>query len=600
MLRYVKEVVMAIQNFLSGGYYGKLGDTVGQRWKNKRTIRAYVIPSNPRTEKQQKNRGNFGQCTAKAQIALQMNYNTTLFNSTSSSAWNERMSTARNLQKDGEQNLDLIPLYPYSYAPTYLITDIYDFKKADETFYTASVGGTLPSVDRSMSILIQTQNPTTSEVYDEFLFRADFIAGEKPYIKIYNANINLSGYKLKARIVSNDDPTPTDICVSREVEVKGKTIEVIYLDLSSPTVTRENNVVSIATKTAFETATKTMTGAKITVVKGGQYVVEEPLAVDVVDKDGFFAIQITTDNDEDINKAFFGTDCDLSFTDFALETDRKVFRINDNRLQITEDNPTYTISKYAVDEPTDDTIQAAFHYDEGLALIGAFSGAVLCDAYVATYVDTVDCFCLATSKNGKTTFKVMTMTEVFPAKSTTCQMHFAGKTVELLGVKYSFEAFNSNYSNKKTFVDLTDKQIFDSVEGGEVVANVTVDGSGNVTSVADALLDVVTIKLADDTVSSIEINNCQNLKLTFTAGGKTYSSTRLSAENNCINSGDPEYDIKHTMNLGFIYGESPDYDEQQIINSFTLSKADESADSFINGADLPYPIKINPNFTFNG
>ena len=30
---------MAIQNFLSGGYYGKLGATVGQRWKNKQNLR---------------------------------------------------------------------------------------------------------------------------------------------------------------------------------------------------------------------------------------------------------------------------------------------------------------------------------------------------------------------------------------------------------------------------------------------------------------------------------------------------------------------------------------------------------------------------------
>lgn len=591
---------MAIQNFLSGGYYGKLGDTVGQRWKNKRTVRAYVIPANPRTEKQQKNRGNFGQCTAKSQIALQMNYNTTLFNSTSSSAWNERMSTARNLQKDGEQNLDLIPLYPYSYVPKYVITDIFDFKKENELFYTASISGNLPSVDRSMSILIQTQNAITSEIQDELLFRADFIAGDSPYIKIYNANVNLSGYKLKARIVSNDDTTPDDIFVSREVEILGKTVETVYLDFSEPTVARVGNVVTVSSKTPYENVTKTIMGARITVVKGGQYVRENPLSVDVIDNNGYFAIQIKTDNDADINTAFFGTDCDLTFTIFSLETDKKVFLINGNNLQVTESNPTYTISSYTVDEPTDDTVQAVFHCDEGLDNIGAFSGAVLCDAYVAAYVDIVDCFCLATSKNGKTTFKVMTMTKVFPAKNTTCQIHFAGKTIELLGVKYSFGIFEGEYNNKKTFVDLTDKQIFDSNEGGQVIANVLLDSNDNVASVTDALLDVVTIKLADDTVSSIEINKCQNLKLTFEIEGKTYSSSQISEEDNYINSGDPDYDIKDTMQLAFIYSEETDYDEQRFINSFTLSKADSSADSFINGDELPYPIKINPNFTFTG
>lgn len=589
---------MAIQNFLSGGYYGKLGDTVGQRWKNKRTIRAYVIPSNPRTEKQQKNRSNFGQCTAKSQIALQMNYNTTLFNSTASSAWNERMSTARNLQKDGEQNLDLIPLYPYTYAPAYIITEIYDFKKADETFYTANVRGSLPSVDRSLSIIIQTQNATTSEVVDEFLFRADFISGMNPYIKIYNANVNLGGYKLKARLVSNDDTVSNDIVVSREVEIVGPRLQTVYLDFSSATVSRVDNIVTVISKTPYENATKTISDAKITVVKGGQYVVESPLSVDVIDSSGYFAIVVTTDNDVDINKAFFGTDCDLSFSDFSLETDAKKYVIQDNRLQITEVNPTYTISNYTVDEPTDDTVQAVFHYNEGLANIGAFSGAVLCDAYVATYVGNVNCFCLTKSENGKTTFRVIPEANVFPAKNTTCQLHFAGKTKELLGVKYEFGAFTEYYSNKKTFVDLTDKQIFNNTEGGRVLANVRVDVSGNVTDVADALLEVVTIKLADDIVPDYVINKCQNLKLTFEIGGKTYSSPQISAEGNYITAGDPKYNIKDIMGLNFIYSENPDHDEQRVINNFTLSKADSSADSFINGDALPYPIKINPDFTF--
>ena len=590
---------MAIQNFLSGGYYGKLGDTVGQRWKNKRTVRAYVIPANPRTEKQQKNRGNFGLCTAKSQIALQMNYNTTLFNSTSSSAWNERMSTARNLQKDGEQNLDLIPLYPYSYVPKYIITDIIDFKKENETFCTATVKGTLPSVDRSMSILIQTQDPITSEIQDDLLFRADFIAGVNPYIKIYNLNIDLGGYKLKSRIVSNDDTTPDDIVVSREVEILGKTLETVYLDFSEPTVTRVNNIVTVTSKTPFETVAKTMDGAKITVVKAGQYVTENPLSVDVIDSNGNFAIQIETDGDTDINKAFFGTDCDLSFTTFSLETDKKVFLINGNHLQVTESNPTYTMSNYTVDEPTDDTVQAVFHCNEGLANIGAFSGAVSCDAYVAAYVGNVNCFCLAKSENGKTTFRVMTEANVFPAKNTTCQIHFAGITKELLGVKYSFGAFEGYYGNKKTFVDLTDKQIFNSSKGGDVVASVTLDANGNVSSVVDALLEVITITLENDTVSNHVINKCQNLKLTFQVDGKTFSSSTISNHDCYLNAGDPAFNINDTLSIMFDYDTSLDHEEQRVVNNFTLSKADSTADSFIDGDDLQYPIKINPEFTYS-
>ena len=35
---------MAKQNIISGGFYGKVGELIGQRWKNIRTVRAYTKP----------------------------------------------------------------------------------------------------------------------------------------------------------------------------------------------------------------------------------------------------------------------------------------------------------------------------------------------------------------------------------------------------------------------------------------------------------------------------------------------------------------------------------------------------------------------------
>lgn len=589
---------MAIQNFLSGGYYGKLGNTVGQRWKNKRTIRAYVIPANPRTEKQQKNRGNFGLCTAKAQIALQMNYNTALFNSTSSSAWNERMSTARNLQKDGEQNLDLIPLYPYSYVPTYIISEIYDFKKENETYYTASVKGTLPSVDRSMSILIQTQNAVTSEVLEEFLFKADFITGVNPYIKIYNANINLSGYKLRARIVSNDDTAPADIVVSREVEILGKTLETVYLDFSEPTVTRLGNVVTVTSKTPFETVAKTMVGAKITVVKAGQYVTEDPLSVDVIDSNGNFAIQIETDSDTDINTAFFGTDCDLSFTTFSLETDAKVFMINNNRLQITESNPTYTISNYTVDVPNDDTIQGQFHCNEGAAALGTFTQIINCQAYIGTLYSFIICNLSMTSENGKTTFKILPMPKVYPANKENCTFMFNGKTITVFGVNYEFKSLTATYSNKKTFVDLSDKNIFVNGGNSKLYAYYTRDAATKVkTYVSVKALAEVTGVLANQS-QKFSLNKCSNIKVDFDIDGNHYSADNLINTDCNIKGSETSQIGTECLTLGFNFGSSAEGTGASILYGFTLSKVDSAQDSFIGGDELAYPIKINPDFTF--
>ena len=589
---------MAIQNFLSGGYYGKLGDTVGQRWKNKRTVRAYVIPANPRTEKQQKNRGNFGKCTAKSQIALQMNYNTTLFNSTSSSAWNERMSTARNLQKDGEQNLNLIPLCPYRYVPTYTITEIYNIKKENETFYTATVEGNLPSVDRSMSILIQTQNPLTSEVYDEFLFKADFIHGNSPYIKIYNANVDLSGYKLKARIVSNDDTTADDIFISNEVEILGSKKETVYLDFSQPTVTRASNVVTISSKTLYQVTTATMTGQKITVVKAGQYVIEEPLVVDVINDGGYFAIQITTDSDIGINTAFFGADCDLSFTTFSLETNTTIYAITNNRLQITEENPTYSISGYTVDIPADDTIQAQFHCDEGASAIGNLTDTIICEAYVATYYDDVNCNLTISSENGKTTFTATPILKVFPAEDASCLLKFAGKTVTLLGVNYVFEPFQSEYSNKKTFVDLTDRTIFVNDGQSTVYAEYSEDESAVFNGFVSAEARLHVLGLFNDDTAEFLVNDCTNMKLSFSYNGNIYNSTSIDGANCYLYGKNVGFVNFDKLNMSFNFNTAETSAGQVTINNFTLSKINESADCFIAGDDLLFPIKINPNFSF--
>lgn len=50
---------MGKMNLLKGKWDGKVGQTVGAKWKNKATIRTYSIPSNPNTQAQQDVRGAF-------------------------------------------------------------------------------------------------------------------------------------------------------------------------------------------------------------------------------------------------------------------------------------------------------------------------------------------------------------------------------------------------------------------------------------------------------------------------------------------------------------------------------------------------------------
>lgn len=47
-------------NLLKAAYYGKVGETVGSKWKDKNTVRVLTKPSNPNTQAQQTVRTGFG------------------------------------------------------------------------------------------------------------------------------------------------------------------------------------------------------------------------------------------------------------------------------------------------------------------------------------------------------------------------------------------------------------------------------------------------------------------------------------------------------------------------------------------------------------
>lgn len=55
---------MGKMNLLKANWEGKVGQTVGAKWKNKSTIRTYSKPANPKTADQEKVRGVFKQMTS--------------------------------------------------------------------------------------------------------------------------------------------------------------------------------------------------------------------------------------------------------------------------------------------------------------------------------------------------------------------------------------------------------------------------------------------------------------------------------------------------------------------------------------------------------
>lgn len=217
---------MATQNFLSGGYYGKLGATVGQRWKNKRTIRTYVIPFNPRTEKQQANRGNFANAVQYAQMGLQMNYYATCFESESFTRWNYRMRTARDLKTAGLSGLDLIPLYPLTFTPPLLINEI--TKSATPTprhitFYVPSLANV---GDRTFSLMFELHD--TMGVYVGLkLYVGYHYASNAGYLEVDVDDANEINENCKVRIVSNDDENSvTDLIASPTLNIQPSSIDI--------------------------------------------------------------------------------------------------------------------------------------------------------------------------------------------------------------------------------------------------------------------------------------------------------------------------------------------------------------------------------------
>ena len=145
---------MAKFNTLAGGYYGKLGATVGQRWKNLRTVRTYVIPHNPQTEVQQANRRRFSDCVWFAQIAQQINPKTTAFDTSSKTLWNCRMSTARALQDLELTQMDRIPLYPTTLSVPNVISAANVTEVVDSTHIVVTVEGVELEEERVLMMLV--------------------------------------------------------------------------------------------------------------------------------------------------------------------------------------------------------------------------------------------------------------------------------------------------------------------------------------------------------------------------------------------------------------------------------------------------------------
>lgn len=95
---------MGKMNLLKGNWEGKVGETVGAKWKNKSTIRTYTKPANPNTAAQQSVRSVFAQMTSfVALFADQIKYLSAL-NTAGQSVRNAIIQANKMMISDGTFN----------------------------------------------------------------------------------------------------------------------------------------------------------------------------------------------------------------------------------------------------------------------------------------------------------------------------------------------------------------------------------------------------------------------------------------------------------------------------------------------------------------
>src|SRR5574344_320398 len=239
---------MAIQNFLSGGYYGKLGATVGQRWKNKRTIRTYVKPANPRTEVQQANRNKFANAVTFAQMGMQMNYYATVFVDPNFTHWNYRMKVARELRNKGLTGLDLIPLYPTSFVPPILIQNVKISSVQGQKHITFSTVGLNYNTDRVLSLMFAIYNENDAFLGYK-LYLGYYYASNPGFLEVDVDDIAEINTHCFVRVVSNDDTDSTvDMIASPNLAVEQGSKEIRDFN----TAIREVQKSAVGIKVIFE------------------------------------------------------------------------------------------------------------------------------------------------------------------------------------------------------------------------------------------------------------------------------------------------------------------------------------------------------------
>lgn len=484
---------MAKQNFIGGGYYGKLGDTVGQRWKNKRTIRSYVIPRNPRTDVQQANRARFKNLVPYAQLGMSANKGATVFIKENMTEWQARMSACSHFNSLGYNELDLVPLYPADYVAPYVISIVKRTNKEKDTFQYLEAVGTLPNNTRSVTVLAKyvqgSEKP--SEVY---LFEGVFEQNEE-----YNLKVSIpAGLELtedtKVRIISRDDvDSAADMIASAMVNVSKPDITYIDFDTSVTAITHEGATYSILTNQNFMEGAAVATGITIKSVVRGQWQTYDLTGVSIVNDGGKAKLVGELSNYDASNIPAFAGGSQVYFGSISISNTSYVISASDVTENYSDEDLTRSASvTFEKDTGTTRAVGALFSFGESGTYEILATGVNCTLAYNAPSLSVENATVAASvadTGSGTMTIK-STKTNADYHCIQGCSLAIPAFTIKVLGVTYNISGGTiENYTNNAEKVDVTFNTAISSVSHDGATYTIKtaqkwLNGSASVASVA--------------------------------------------------------------------------------------------------------------------
>lgn len=341
---------MGRQNIVSGGFYGKVGALIGQRWHNIRTVRAYTKPTNPRTEKQQANRRIFADLTKNSQIGQGMNYNAPCFSGIDNSEWGIRMACASQLKKAGQSGLNLIPLFPYGYIPQFTIRKITLEETQGTTKAVFSVEGDIPTNERDLSILVSTK-PTEEAPATVELYRAILNSGASQTFTIEGINVSELNDYTKMLIVSNDDKENSgEMVYAPEQGIELPEIVTRNFNSSVAGVQRNDKTFTITFAEPFVNGDYEIGSMKITGISNGEEKEISFTPSTFSNNNGYFAVSFTQTVQDDSEILAFPKGSSLLITKIKVVSERLILVLDTEQYQ-SFDNSDLTRSFYTeIDE----------------------------------------------------------------------------------------------------------------------------------------------------------------------------------------------------------------------------------------------------------